>query len=362
MYLPIHNTTLEGIIARPAIYPKAIDEATSIIIEEDECRWPVYLGKQYKIGFDGRIARAQNDCDAHLIRLEYTRGLHDLKLDTRNLVHGMMELSGFAQVMIFTGDLDSEKPAITKPADLPYSYEIRPKLFNLGLTGRVLDDGFGLRHDELLSVRLDIYDVYGFASLLGPKKLLARTKHGLEVIFEKNAIVGEVARSVITDKICHYVLNTDEVKRAKGITTLLPSGNKWIVFDDDYQQTRSLSRPCILFHNPFSDIESFLRYATLANDHLIWKVCESRKGLASSPLAEANRGGSLVLRPHAVNLRYSATVLSFDVAACMRALAGLYTGRLRLVEAGNFSEGTECKEYTFSSAKNLIEVPANTLH
>ena len=85
--------------------------------------------------------------------------------------------SSYANAVLLSGDLYSSSPAITKPDDPGFSFEFRPKAFDLGLTGRLLEDGKE-RYQERLAVECDIYDAYNLATDLRPKRIVAVDIHG----------------------------------------------------------------------------------------------------------------------------------------------------------------------------------------
>ena len=100
--------------------------------------------------------------------------------------------SPYAYGVLLSNDVLASSPAIQKPPDPQFSFKLRAKIFNLGLTGRLLEDERGRRYQERLDLGCDIYDAFSLAVELYPQRVVAVDNHGNQtVVYEDGKAIGK---------------------------------------------------------------------------------------------------------------------------------------------------------------------------
>lgn len=340
MEIEEHKTPLEGLMPKNGEYPVALRRAERLLVAEQPNLVPIYGGSHYMTFAEARVMAQEGD--EFMQRMEKERINDELERMSKNisqLVYGMKEYGtrGYPDLMVLTQDLHSKNPAVRNPNLPPFSFEIEPKTFDLGLTGRTLEDQTGKRYAERLFIGLDMYDAYDFMVEIMPKKIVAimPDKSGI-VIYENGKEIGDKERVASGGKKKHYVFEDETRKRFNCETEILPTEGLRVVQSDFLHNVGRYKDGTILFGHRFGDIKKFLDFATKHSDHLIWKICRSEMNDPNAPLIDAGpvygkyRGQTrwehenrLHFMPDKASLYFDGTMISFDKPRGLQALVDL---------------------------------------
>ncbi len=341
--LKSHKTVLENLMPKSGEYPVDLREAKSILVEEQPNLIPVYMDLMYVNHLESRVIDRLLDCDDAMTRIEKKKvenKIDKFRGDIRNFIYGMKNygLSGFPDMITLTDDLNSSNPAVTNPENPNYSFEIRPKEFRLGLTGRILEDGKGQRYNESLFVALDIYDAFDFARSISPNKVFALMPDGKErLVYEnKRYVIGKTEKLEVPSQKKTYVMSEHRKLDWLCETEVLPTNGLKVVFHEFYEEIKKYENGTFLFGHKFKGIDEFLSYATLLDNHLIWKICKSEINNPNNALIDAEpyygkyggnpryeNIGRLHFMPDRANLGFNGTTISFDKETGIKALMDL---------------------------------------
>ncbi len=263
-----HTTTLKNLIPKSREYPLALREAKSILVEEQPNLIPIYMNGEDINFLEARVKDAvqqEKEVLAEYEKMMARKEIDDFRGKVGNFVYGMKTygLSGIPDMMVLTDDLNSPNPAVTKPNNPDFSFEIKPKDFRLGLTGRLLEDENGQRHDEDLYIGLDIYDAFNFAKSISPKRVFALTEDDKEIlVYERDKYnIGKIEELDIQREKKHFVMSEDRRKKWICKTEVLPTGGLKVISSDFYDRIKNYEQGTFIFGHNYNSIKEFLNAA-----------------------------------------------------------------------------------------------------
>jgi len=284
--IPEHVTHLNHGLPKNRRFPIALKTATSLLIEEQPDLVPIYGG-----GIMNRVEhQVPSSAGQGYVTDDEKRKacgqIDKLRGNVTSLVHGMREWDdSYSTLMALNNDLKSDAPAIIDPNLPPYRFQIWPKTFALGLTGRLLQDEQGKQFTEQLTVSLDICDAYLFARAISPKRILAVQRDGKGVLIYKNRKETELTEYVASKGKATYICDPlDKENLPLSAPIVLPSDFRPVASSCSHQ-LREYQRT-ILFGHSFPDMNDFLAYTAAADDHLLWKLAASKPGSRDSCLID----------------------------------------------------------------------------
>jgi hypothetical protein len=339
---PETTTVLENVIPTEAEYPEVLEKTTRLLIKEQPNLIPIYMDGSIVNCLESGVIQAEAFGPVHkkLEQIKAGQFIDNYRGDIRNLVDGMERYGSrsFPKLMVMTDDLSTPDPAIRKAKHPRFDFEIQPKQFRMGLTGRLLEDKDGQRFDEALHIGLNIYNAYDFARSISPEMIVAVTEDDEGyIVYKENRPLGRMTERKPAEKTL-YVLNEDEKEHWHCDTTVLPTGGLRIVtpeFNKRIKRYIEDSFAPIQFGHNFADIDEFFERVMIIDDHLIWKICKNDRG-PNTPLADAGpeycrRNGEPW--PHHVNrlhlmadkasLYFRDTSIHFDRSVALKALMEL---------------------------------------
>jgi len=347
MNLPTHRTELRDVGFRSIEYPIALRDAVSLLIEERQNFVPIYMpGKNMNL-LDARVieAESRDNVDAELEGRAATLTINSFRGQIIDMLKGMKEWGTFAYVqgISLSRDLATSNPTITKPEDPRFSFKFRPKTFDLGLTGRLLEDARGNRFQESLSLDCSIYDAFDLALELSPQRIVAVDAQGKHiVVYEDDKYIGRVEAVQNQNGRLHYVFTQNQLDKIKrqisweGSVQVLPTGGLNVVFNDFFEKTRKYDRGAILFGHEYTNVREFLSKVTASDKHLIWRVCANDRsentplidceeyfGLRNDAREMPENRNRLLYMPNKLFVDFGRGGLFFDRAASVHALTSL---------------------------------------
>jgi len=262
--LQVHTTYIKDPIGKSGKFPTALREAESLLVQERSNFVPIYMPSSAMNVLESTVSQPE----------EARESIEAFKGNVKKLVYGMLDWGSetFGTGIILSKDLDSQIPAITIPKESGYSFEFKPKAFNLGLTGRLLEDDGGQRYQERLILICDIYDAYNLASFISPEKIVAVLKDGRKLLINyKNNEVGPTETFNGGSKK-FYVLH--EEKKWLDKQEVLPTAGLKIVFSDFYEKIREkYGRSSMLVGHKFENLKELLSYVSAVDEHVYWDIC-----------------------------------------------------------------------------------------
>lgn len=279
MYKDIHETVLNNVMPKSGEYPVALERMEKILVKEEPHLVPIYFNHFILTGAENKL-RAMGIEDYKLreaIAMQDTIPfINDCRGNLEKLVYNMNKYGydGYPDLMILTDDLNSKNPAIIYSQDPDYTFEINPKKFELGLTGRVLEDLEGRRYEELLSINLDIQDAYKFAKELRPENIVGMTRDGEKIqLYENGEITGD-KMEFASSKGRIYIL-TEEKRRSFGNDAeVLHTDGLKIVPCNLCETIGNYSKNVFLVGHRGDNLDQFLSQAFSTN-YLLWKICSN---------------------------------------------------------------------------------------
>lgn len=337
-----HKTTLKNLMPKSGEYPVALRESKSILVEEQSNLIPIYKSGGYVNFLEAKVKDAMqkgNGILAGYEKMMARKEIDDFRGKVENFVYGMKAygLSGIPDMMVLTDDLNSPNPAVTKPNNPDFSFEIKPKDFRLGLTGRLLEDENGQKYDEDLYIGFDIYDAFNFATSISPKRVFALTEEDKEIlVYERDKYnIGKIEELDIQREKRHFVMSEDRRKGWMCKTEVLPTGGLKVISSDFYDRIKNYEQRTFIFGHNYNNIIEFLNAATTLDDHLIWKICKSDRG-PNTPLIDAEPYYGLYqgrprhenidrlhFMPSKASLWFDGTMISFDKSVGINSLMNL---------------------------------------
>lgn len=292
--LKTHVTSLEDVLPKSGTYPVALRDAGSLLVEEQPDLVPIYMDGISISVWEAEIKDIEDDDKMkEIAQRKAKQSIDSVRGNINEIVHGMVRYGdlGYPYLIMVSADLDSPNPAMSYPDFRPFSFEIKPKTFELGLTGRLLEDAQGQRFSETLAVSMDIYDAYSFVLDLRPKRVIAVKQDGKGVVvYEHSKMVGKQEARHFPWKATTYLMDDEAFERCvlrPDEKEVLPSGGLRVVHPDFYERIRKYGDVSILFGHKFRNIAEFLSYATSTDDYLIWKICHCNGQDLNSPLVDA---------------------------------------------------------------------------
>jgi len=330
-----HHTVLTDMVPKSGDYPEILKEAKSILVKEQDNFVPIYFSGMNVL--EMRIEKARThgtDEDVKRAVSDATQVIDSYK-NISHLVHGMKTWGsiGYPYFMELTNDLQSPGTAITIPKNADYDFEIHPKNFRLGLTGRVLQDSQRQQYDEALFIGLDLFDAYQFAQEIRPARIAACLPDGRNVIVYENNKVQTKTVTIAKQEKKQYIMSDHRRKEWRCETLVLPSSDLEVVQSDFVKQLERYDNSSILIgHNSDTFLE-FLRVATTLDDHIMWKISASERNDFNSPLIDAEQFygtykgnpryetlGRLHFMPHKASLWFDGSSICFDHDTGLNAL------------------------------------------
>lgn len=191
------TTTLKDVDYKSREYPVALGTTASLLVAEQRKLVPPYMPGATINQLEARVRDArikEGEVGEVIESLDAGMRIQAFRGSVRRMVRGMAlewELP-YAYGVLLSADVLSSSPAIGKPQDPQFSFELRAKIFNLGLTGRLLEDEIGRRHQERLDLGCDIYDAFNLAVELHPQRVVAVDNHGNQtVVYEGGEAIGK---------------------------------------------------------------------------------------------------------------------------------------------------------------------------
>jgi hypothetical protein len=302
MTLPIHKTVLKVQVGGD--YPVALRDASAILVEEQPNLVPLYAPGMMMNALEAQSIRARElgEYEGKVAAENANKTIEAFKGVIRNMLVGMKEWGPEAYIngLLLSNDLDSPDPAVTKPENSNFSFQFRPKIVDLGLTGRLLEDDQGQRHQEKLALECSIYDAYDLATTMSPQRIVMVDKDGRErVVYAKDKPVGET-EEVKGGPRKRYLLHPSKEKFGPK-KEVLPTGGLKIVYSDLYKQLEKYDDKTMFIGHKFSDLREFLGYVCMVDEHLIWDVCRNNR-TENTPLTDYERHyGRDKPLPHQIN-------------------------------------------------------------
>lgn len=132
------TTVLKDIDFKAQKYPRSLADATHLLIEEQGHFIPTYMPGE-------RINELEAQARTVEAREKMRKEIDAFRGQVRGMVrHMAIEWrSAYATGSLLSEDRTTIDPAITKPEDPKFSFAFHPKTFDLGLTGRLLEDDAG---------------------------------------------------------------------------------------------------------------------------------------------------------------------------------------------------------------------------
>lgn len=348
MSLPIHQTVLKDVANKSGEYPVALQDAVELLVQEQPNLVPLYMyGGTHTFGqrineLEARVKAAEriSEAEGNIEARRMRHAIDSFRGKIKKMVEGMTEYnSDFVFGVLWSDDLISSQPSISKPEDPQFSFRFRPKTFSLGLTGRLLRDGDGRTFAENLSLDCDIYDAYHLALELRPQKVVAIDSHGKQtVVYEADKEIGRLAALGKPHGRVSYVFSEDQLERMRHLDNLqvLPTGGLNVVFSDFWEQVKRYEHSAMLFGHQYANIDEFLAMVTLTDPHFIWRYsatdrslntplidCQRHYGLKNEAREMPENKNRLQFMPSKANLFFDRTSLWFDKATGVQALTSL---------------------------------------
>lgn len=348
MSLPIHETVLKDVEYKSIEYPIALEDAVELLIQEQHDMIPLYMygGTRY---FGGRInalerkveaAERRSEAEGRIESIRMRNAIDEFRGKIGRMIVGMTEWDTvFIYGILWSDDIVSSNPAISKPEDPRFSFRFRPKTFDLGLTGRLLRDAKGTTFAENLKLECDIYDTYHLALDLHPKRIVAVDSRGNQtVVYEDFKEVGKVAKIQRRDNEVHYFFSQDQIEKWWNLKNaqVLPTNGLSIVFSDFWEQIKKYDGQPMLFGHQYSNLNEFLAMTNSFDNHFIWKYCASDRS-ENTPLIDCERTfglrnevrempenkSRLLFMPNKASLHFGRVSLYFDKPVGVQALMSL---------------------------------------
>src|SRR3989338_10955494 len=127
-------------------YPVALRDSVTLLIEEQPNMIPIYMSGTHINFLEARVKQAEK------ISGNMKEAVQEMKEDIdvyrcgiENMVAGMAQWGTYNIIIgtILGRDLESSEPAISASLDERFSFQLKPKKFNIGLTGRLLQNTHG---------------------------------------------------------------------------------------------------------------------------------------------------------------------------------------------------------------------------
>jgi hypothetical protein len=344
----LHRVVLKDVDYKSGEYPVVLQDATSLLLEEQKNFVPTYMPGGMMNFLEARVMAAEQEGLIEGLEegIKVRQEIEAFKGQINSMVRHMGKEwgSAYAKGISWSNDAYSSEPAITKPENPGFSFQFRPKTFDLGLTGRLLKDEQGNILQEKLELECDIYDAYELALLLSPKRVLAVNSNGSQTtIYEDYKNIGKNERLEKPKEEIFYVFSEDQFHHYNAEPQVLPTDGLKVVFSDFYEKIRKYERGAMLFGHKYSSANEFLEMVTVLNDHLIWDMCAYDRGSAeyggndaalidcekSSGLIAGNGKGMpenknrLQLISSRTKLYFNRVSLHFDKATAIQALMSL---------------------------------------
>lgn len=345
MPLPVHEITLRDVENNSGEYQVALRDAVSLLVEEQKNFVPIYMPGGVVNALEAAVLDAQRKGTVEEIdaRLKTDQVINTFRSNLNKIARYMGDEWGddYGKCIFLSNDVYSSNPAITKPEDSIFNFELRPKTFDLGLTGRLLEDEKGTRFQERLKIKCDIYDAYNLAVDLCPARIIAVDSKGNQtVVYEDHKEVGEkeIVQKEERGETIRYVFNEDQKYHWNCDTEVLPTDGLKVVFSDFYEKIKKYNRAMIFGHK-YSDMKEFLGMARVLDQHLIWDICAYfiQGGDPNTPLHDCEREyglknkaaelpyhkNRLQLIPGNAHLYFGQFSLHFDHATAIQSLMSL---------------------------------------
>jgi hypothetical protein len=264
------------------LYPKALETASYILVKERNNFVPIYAPRGFMNSIERTVKEAEfsNSSNIGIIRLNASKEIEILKGKIKNMVYGIRDWvssSTYLNGIILSEDLNSENPSIIKPENTEYDFQFNLKKFNIGLSGRILKNSIGETFEEEIILTPTIFDLYALAIALSPERISAVDSHGIEkIIYEKDHSIDEIENSKGDNSKRFYVLYEREIENYRNIFNnpeLLPTNGMTPVFSDFYSAISKYKGKCNLFGHSLSNIDEFLDFSCISDNHLFWKIC-----------------------------------------------------------------------------------------
>src|SRR3989344_937930 len=128
MKLGMHKTILRNLMPKSGEYPVALREAQSILVEEQSDLIPIYMDGMHVNFLEKRIKDTQEGDEAVIAFKQKNahNEISNFRGNIKNLIYGMKRFgfNGFPDLMVLTDDINSLDPAIIKPENPEFSFEI----------------------------------------------------------------------------------------------------------------------------------------------------------------------------------------------------------------------------------------------
>ena len=336
MNLPNHETRLST-EPRRNYYPSALRDAAELLVEEQPNLVPVYLPHNMMNFIEAVCIDAERGGEeAGLRKLNAVREIDVTRGNLKQFLRGMKEYGTFniLEGMFLSRDFYSDDPAISSPDDPRFSFRLKPKQFDLGLTGRLLEDGSGKRFQERLVLEASIYDAFDLAETICPKRIVAVDRQGREiVVYENHKAIGKLGKSEKgKSRRDIWVFEESQANHWMCPVKVLQTGGLKVVNPDFYERIKRYDNGsfCLLFGHVHKNLRDFLFDVTERDEHLLWDICLTDRS-ENTPLVDcksyegnyAHGRNRLHLMPNKAVLDFGRCYLYFDESIAIQALMSL---------------------------------------
>lgn len=306
----MHYTTISQVSGRSDAYPVALQDAVYLLVAEQKNFIPVYMpGMAVNLlEAEVEIAEQKGPFEGAMAKHQASETIHEFSGSPHNLVYGMKTygLSGLVDGIILSDDFLSEHPAVQNADEAGFAFRITPKTFDLGFTGRFLEDKKGNHYYERLKLACDIYDAYDLATTICPQTIVAVNARGESAVVHENyqdlGLLEPFPQNPREQIV--YVLHEERKENWRHWihpVEVLPTDGKNIVQTEHVQRLNNYTSQNILFGHCFKHLQEFLELVTAQDDHLLWKICKMERG-PNTPLIDLERHYGL--RNHAAEFPF----------------------------------------------------------
>lgn len=258
-------------------YPIALRDARAVLVSERAhvlphyaCDTPIHSGT-------ADAADADQDSFDHGQLRERNRPLFQSLRTPSNLISGLHEWGSDNPIVvasIISHDQSSAEPAVTTAQVPGFSYLITPKSFDLGLTGRLLQDESGKHYAERLRVETTIYDAFDLAIDAGARTVVAVMADGTRrAVLVPDGLVGETENIRKRRDAQTYVFHERELchwNHMPGLEVLTVPG--FVPVEPAFCSAVQQYAGAILFGHSYAGLEVFLAVASMADGHILWDI------------------------------------------------------------------------------------------
>lgn len=326
-------------------FPKKLEEIEYLLVAEQPNFIPMYASGMSVGMLEATVKRARqcNDEQGEAAAQEAREDIDIVRGDVEKLTSGLLREGNRDFILIgtrFSHDRTSKDPAISPSPYDQFSFKIKPKRFNLGLTGRLLRDQKGTIFQERLSLEADIYEAYNLALDIMPLTIVGVDRQGREhVVYENGENQGkETIFENKGAKIVHlHPENKNQGPRFPGLEehVLLPEGFE-IQDPQGWGELKGRYRNCWLVGYQAENFPSFLTKSVQESEHIVWKIAqvafedrdpntcmldaESTFGLRNKVASWPYHRSRLCVFPNKVNIRVNNILIEFGQSEVYQAL------------------------------------------